>query len=184
MICWVSGAQEVKYLETWGEKSAEGTKFSHHHWENKPDGYQNILALYSREPIHLSLFFSFFRFSKKNRRKKKSKENSSEKTLGNMEYNYSLFEGWWKDGCACTLLTLAAGCSKRGCVSPQPTACSSSPSFSLFLAVDSPVLFVPLSLILHLRTQLAHPLSIKQLPFEPQREPWENPQLLEHGKWV
>lgn len=41
-----------------------------------------------------------------------------------------------------------------------------------------------LSLILHLKTQLAHLLSIKQLPFEPQGEPWENPQLLEHGKWV
>lgn len=41
-----------------------------------------------------------------------------------------------------------------------------------------------LSLILHLKTQLAHLLSIKQLPFEPRGEPWENPQLLEHGKWV
>lgn len=66
--------------------------------------------------------------------------------------------------------------------SPLPAAPAPPSAYSgLWIPLCS---LCTLSLILHLRTQLTHPLSIKQLPFEPQREPWENPQLLEHGKWV
>lgn len=117
------------------------TKCFYRHWENKPDGVQTWLSLYYIEPIPLFRFYIFFLFLKKNNQINKS-EKSYEKSFGDMKHDYSLFEGWLKDECACTLLPFAASCNRGACVSSQPSAGGSFSSFSLFLAVDSPVLFV------------------------------------------